>query len=312
MSALVVTDQRSRSTKEEHRFSAMGTFVQVLVVGGRHGLVRDAEARIDELESMWSRFRADSEVSLVNRLGSKRPVKVSPPTLQLIDRACLGWRLSEGAFDPTVLGAMHAAGYANSFAGSTCSPRAASDPQAAPGCGGIMIDRSTSTVRLDEGVGLDLGGIGKGFAADLVVNEISRAGAAGVLVNIGGDLVARGETGEPGGWTVSIIEPSVSSEPFGTVAFDEGAVATSSAAKRRWETNLGRRHHLIDPETGASRVGGPLLVSALACEGWLAEVTTKSLMAGQPAAAGLASVPSLAVSEEGQVRLFAGMGEYLS
>ncbi len=99
-----------------------------------------------------------------------------------------------------MLTALVAAGYDRDFATLDAGPAAAPDkPGAAgghdagpaPGCRGIVIDPIVGAVTLPSGVELDLGGIGKGLAADLVVDELLAAGAAGACVNVGGDLRAR-------------------------------------------------------------------------------------------------------------------------
>src|SRR6266550_4563773 len=92
----------------------MGSDGHLIVVGGRHGLVHRARARIDELERRWSRFLPDSEVSELNR-GAGHAVEVSPDTTELVERAVDAWRLSGASFDPTVLGDVLRAGYDRSF-----------------------------------------------------------------------------------------------------------------------------------------------------------------------------------------------------
>ena len=83
----------------------MGSKVHVAVVDGMPGLLDAARNRIAQLERRWSRFIPTSEVS---RLAAARgtAVAVSPDTVLLVQRAVLGWRLTDGAFDPTVLGAL--------------------------------------------------------------------------------------------------------------------------------------------------------------------------------------------------------------
>src|SRR5439155_1850231 len=107
-------------------------------------------------------------------------------------------------YDTTVLNALAAAGYDRDFdavarEGDAVPPSST----AAPGCGAIELDDLVSAVRLPRGVALDLGGIGKGAAADQVATELLDAavpGVLGVLVNLGGDLRARGDAPSPHGW----------------------------------------------------------------------------------------------------------------
>ena len=85
----------------ERRFAAMGTRVHVIVVGGSNDLAFRVGERIDELEQRWSRFRADSELCALNAAAGSE-VEVSHDTWVLVSKACQAWRLSRGAFDPTV------------------------------------------------------------------------------------------------------------------------------------------------------------------------------------------------------------------
>ena len=168
----------------ERRFAAMGTRVHIIVVGGPGDLAFTAGERIDELERRWSRFRADSEVSRLNEAGGE-PVAVSHDTYLLVQRACQAWHLSDGAFDPTILPSLEAAGYRDSF--DAVWADASLDGRApAPGCAGIELDDRAVTVRLPAEVRFDPGGIGKGLAADLVTGLLMRHGARGALVSIGG------------------------------------------------------------------------------------------------------------------------------
>jgi thiamine biosynthesis lipoprotein len=143
----------------------------------------------------------------------------------------------------------------------------------------ILVDEPSRTVMLPVSVGFDPGGIGKGYAADLVVAELLGHGASGVCANLGGDLRVAGEAPQ-GGWTVSIEHP-FRDGPAAVVALDAGAVATSTRTKRVWGTAGDRRHHLIDPATGTPAAIGLASATILAAEAWQAEVVAKgSFLAG--------------------------------
>src|SRR5512144_41738 len=100
-------------------FRAMGTDAHLIVVArsartASWALDRGRE-RIEELEALWSRFRPASEVSVLNALAGM-PVRVSRETIALVQRALDGVRMTEGRFDPTVLGAVVRAGYDRTYA----------------------------------------------------------------------------------------------------------------------------------------------------------------------------------------------------
>jgi len=272
-----------------------------VIVHGRSSLADEARAEIDDLEQKWSRFIPDSEVSRLNRLGR---LEVSTETVLLVRRAQQAWRLSGGAFDPTVLGAVLRAGYTTSFerldgaAGHTTLGLGAAD---------ITID--ATTVELPPGVGFDPGGIGKGLAADLVAASVMEAGADGVCINLGGDLRAAGD----GPWTVAVEHP-LCDTPLTMVGLRHGAVATSTTLRRRWKIDGVVRHHLIDPRTGWPSDSDLQLATVIAGDGWIAEALAKAVLLGGSDhpfdILGGTGAEGLAVDVHGQVTTSAGFGAY--
>jgi thiamine biosynthesis lipoprotein len=257
----------------------MGTNAHVVAVGADRRLVDDAAARLEDLERRWSRFLLDSEVSRCNAL-SGRPVAVSPETVRLVSCAVSGWTATGGTFDPTVLNALCDAGYDRDFRSavgraSTLTP---SGPRAAPGCAEITWNERDCTVTLPAGTRFDPGGIGKGLAADIVTEEMIAAGAAGALVSVGGDLRVRGEPPAGSAWDLAIDDASRAGDELLRLGLHDGAVATSSRLQRAWRTRTGDAHHLIDPSTGAPAISPFVAVSAIAREGWWAEIVAKAVL----------------------------------
>jgi thiamine biosynthesis lipoprotein len=255
----------------EARFGAMGSDAHVLVVG-RAALLDRARRRIEDLESRWSRFRVDSEVSRLTRQAGQ-PVTVSPETVELVVRSVQAWRLSGGLFDPTVLGDVLRAGYDRSFEQLPAPERTGS--ALITGCSDIEV--AGREVRLPAGTGFDPGGIGKGLAADVVAREMLAAGASGICVNLGGDVRVAGEPPRGDAWTIAIEHPWLP-WPMSHVGLHDGAVATSTTLLRRWSTGDGERHHLIDPSTGEPSDTDLTLASVVAGDAWLAEVLAKTVL----------------------------------
>jgi thiamine biosynthesis lipoprotein len=205
------------------------------------------------------------------------------------ERALDGWRLTGGLFDPTVLGDVIRAGYDRSFElleqdagpGASTMRRGAAD---------VTVDPH-GLVWFPRGVGFDPGGVGKGLAADLLTEELLDAGAAGALVNVGGDLRVAGESPTGLGWCIDVEGP-LDPAPIARVGLRDGGVATSSRVRRRWKNDGVARHHLIDPRTGAPSATDAPAVTVVAAEAWQAEVLAKAaFVAG--AKAGLDLVASL-------------------
>jgi thiamine biosynthesis lipoprotein len=269
---------------QPYRFRAMGTDVEVIVVDGPEGAAEGAEARIEDLEARWSRFRPDSELSRLNRAGGT-PAVVSLPTFRLVQRAIEAWTLTEHRFDPSVLPALEAAGYDRSFDEMPAEvPGPSRSTGAAPGCAGIRLDPVVRAVTLPPGVRLDLGGIGKGYAADLVVSELRDQGAAGACVNLGGDLHVWGVPPDgASSWVVAIEDPAGRHE-LGNLALAAGGVATSTRLRRAWRRDGQPSHHLLDPATGEPAFEGLASVTVLAAETWWAEVLAKAAFVAGPKA----------------------------
>jgi thiamine biosynthesis lipoprotein len=295
---------------ETRRFSAMGTRVELLVVDPPDGSVAAAHARIAHLERRWSRFLPDSETAALNRAGG-RPVAVSSETFTLVALALLGWRSTGGRFDPTILDALERAGYDRSFerlGAGQAAPRA-DRPAPAPGLDGVLLDDQAGTITLPPGTRFDPGGIGKGYAADLVCAELLLGGAAGACVNIGGDLLVRGVSPHGGPWTVAVPHPAGGTAA--TLELPRGAIATSSPLRRAWGPPGRPAHHLIDPRTGRPASTGILQVTVVTHEAWWAEVAAKAVyLAGLDGATEVAAglgAEALAIGEDGHLRVTAGL-----
>jgi thiamine biosynthesis lipoprotein len=286
----------------------MGSEGRVLVLGGRADLATRAEQWVAELERRWTRFRPDSELMRLN--GSPgRPVVVSMDTFAAIAHAVDAWRLTYGRFDPTVFDAVNAAGYDRDFAGVRDVVHS-TDGRPSPGCDAIVLDPLVRAVTLPEGVRLDLGGIGKGFGADLVVTRLLEDGAHGACVALGGDLRVGGiGPEEDGAWRVLVEDPYGRHVPR-SLRLRAGGVATTTRLKRRWFAHDGERHHVLDPRTGRSAYTGLAAITAVAGEGWFAEALAKAgFVAGITEAAPLFArhgATGLLVDDGGSVTELAG------
>jgi FAD:protein FMN transferase len=291
----------------------MGSAVHLLVSGAGIELLERARARLDQLESRWSRFLDDSELCRVNAAAG-RPVRVSPDTAQVVRRSVEAWRVTGGLFDPAVLAAVESAGYDKSFerleATAATRPDTATHPS--PGCDGIEVD--DDTVCVPSGVRLDLGGIGKGYAADQVAYELRQDGATGACVNLGGDVRVSGPSDGGTGWAIGVTDPFDESANMTTVSLDEGAVATSSRLRRRWRRGEEELHHLIDPRTGEPAQTSLVAVTVVAAQAHWAEILAKAaLIAGKDAGRQLLEhngLSALLVSEDGDIERVGSMEGY--
>lgn len=280
-----------------------------------------ALAWIAAAETRLSRFIPTSELCALNRAAGT-PFPASEDLFAIVAEALAWSARTDGLFDPTVLMDLVAWGYDASFddpgragemerAEPSPARRGLGRNHIAPArktnlsallapatshdraAGKVVLDAPSRTITVPAGVGIDLGGIGKGWAADAVLARVLGA-FPHALVNIGGDLAVRG--GPAGGWIIGARDPRHESATapvyLGGVRLRAGGIATSGAAWRWWRINGLPAHHLIDPRTGrpATTVGItpaeglPLAVTALAPSATEAEVRAKeALLLGLPA-----------------------------
>ncbi len=289
----------------------MGGRATLTLVGAPAGLLDELASEIDRLESLWSRFLPQSELSRLNSADGE-PVEVDPATIALIRGMQAGYLETGGAYDPTMLPALVAEGYAVSFQ----HPGRVTTLAEGVRTGGDLaaIEFEGSTVRLPRGMTLDPGGIGKGFAADLLAAQALEAGASGAMIEVGGDLVALGEGPLDGDWSVGVEHPDDDSQHVEIVRISSGAIATSGTRRRRWTADGETRHHLLDPRTLLPARTGLASATVIAGTGARAEVLTK--VAFMPPEQGfLAWLPSrnaagLIITIEGEIRTSDNWGDY--
>ncbi len=189
---------------------------------------------------------------------------------------------------------------------------APSTPTAAVGCADIELSPLLPAVQLPPGVRIDLGGIGKGRAADLLTAELLAAGADGVCVNLGGDVRVSGVPPIPPSWQVDLDSALAPSRTF---HLGEGAVATSTRLRRSWMQDGSPQHHLIDPDDGRPAWNGLAVVTVLAESAASAEILAKAAFVAGPVAGvellEAHNVTGLFVHDDGRVLELPGLNHFL-
>ncbi len=277
---------------ERRTFHAMGTDIELLVdADGAERALDAAEHEFHRLEALLSRFRDDSQLSQLNRDGSIEP---GPDLDRVVALALDARERTSGRFDPTVHDAVVAAGYDRSF--EDVHDDDDDVPATAPGPAGGGVSLRGGRIELDPGVRLDLGGIGKGYAAERAAELLALAGPC--LVNAGGDVAIRG-----GAWPVGVEHL--------TLELSGGGLATSGRDRRRWRRGGRELHHLIDPSTGEPAETDLLRVTVVGTDAVDAEVSAKALfLAGSRRAAAeadAAGTPAVLVTDDGRTLLAGGL-----
>lgn len=255
-------------------FRAMNTDIEVIAETDSpmppFDLFVGARLLFEQQEQRFSRFRRGSLLSEANSGADVR----DEPFARACRMAIEAWKFTGGRFNPMVLEALVTAGYDRSFegVGGSGEPLRQRVPNPSE-C--IRIDGDE--VRLVGGQA-DFGGLVKGWTVDLLVERYG-GDCNGLFVNAGGDLRCSGSEGEIDGWWASVDGGGGGAPPWEGVL--RGALATSTSAKRRWQTASGSTaHHLIDSATGMPSGSTIAQASVWAKECWRAEAWAKAVVIG--------------------------------
>lgn len=223
-------------------------------------------------DSVMSRFRRTSEITELNRLTpTARAGPVSSRLRQALVACDRAIRLTDGRFDPRVILDLERLG----DHGASIGRRSGAHTSRASPAERLVEWLPSGQTRLPEPV--DLGGIGKGLALRWAATAVRRLGVRSFLLDAGGDLVTAGEPPEGGPWRIALEDPFGGDDPVAVIASWDGAVATSSVRRRRWEADGRAVHHLIDPRTGEPGGDGLLAVTVTGPDPAWAEVWSKTL-----------------------------------
>jgi thiamine biosynthesis lipoprotein len=308
---------------------ALGTTARIVVwppsnLPALLGVVDDELAALD---SQASRFRADSEISVLHATGEGIH-QLSAGLADVIRSALAAAAWTAGRCDPTVGDALIRIGYDRDFAAIAPDDTPLSAP---PSADWRAVSLSGNELALPAGMLLDLGATAKGLGADrAAAAAYARAGEGGVLVSLGGDLAVAGRP-PTGGWPVLIADEHRQvrsarnlARLFGTasqqagnghgvtadpeiaqqVRLSGGGLATSSVTCRRWVRAGRTMHHIIDPRTGMP-ADGPwrtVTVAAASCAEANAAATS-AIVTGSDAPRWLNKhhLPARLITHDGQI-----------
>ncbi|MDR1450068.1 MAG: FAD:protein FMN transferase, partial [Propionibacteriaceae bacterium] len=250
----------SRLRWAEMVFPAMGTSVRVRVllpVDAADSFAARCRRLVGEVEAKLSRFRADSDVSALARAPG-RWIGVSSHTAAVLRASAELRVVTGGAFDP--VWRLAPGGL----------PRA------------VEVDADRGLARVAGGGPVDLGGVAKGYTADLLAAQARAAGAVSALIAVGvSSLTVFGQRPAGGPWRVGIHAPGHGADQVcGEMTLPGGALSTSGSDQQG--------DHVCDPDSGRPAAAGVLQASALAPSGVAAEAySTALLVRGLPLASRL-------------------------
>ena len=265
---------------------AMDTVMNLTVYGGNDTQLNAAEQELHRLDAALARGTEGSAVYALNRDGTAAGTELA----YLVRSALAISEATDGAFDVTVAPVLELWGF-GSGAGEHRVPTEAelAEALAHVGAARLHTDGDTDHVTLDLPAQIDLGGIAKGYAALSVKQKLEAAGAAGAVLDLGGDVALLGTKPDGSNWRVAVKDPADGGAYLGVLATDgDRFVMTSGVYERYFEENGVRYHHIIDPRTGCPAESGIVSATVVCGDGiWADALATACCVMGADASLAL-------------------------
>lgn len=246
------TSQSDQDKKTSQTMYMLGTVITLSVYGDDQAqpAITKSFDRIREIEDKMSARIEDSEISTLNRTGE---AVLSDDTYYVLNKAIDMAKRSNGAFDPTLLPIIHLWGFDSDVEDRKVPNETDIEKELKyVGYEKVSLDKSTNNVKILDGMGIDLGGIAKGYAADESKRIFIENGVASALLDLGGNVVAIGNRPDGEEWRIGLKDPRSEneSEYFGVVNVSDQTVVTSGDYERYFIQDGKRYHHIFDAKTG--------------------------------------------------------------
>ena len=231
----------------------MGTLVDVTAVAPDKAVAQEAATaaleEIKRLEKLLSTWISTSELSQINTAAGRNPVRVSPESMGVIERSLEIAGLTEGAFNIAVGPAVNA--WNVSKEGRIPSLKELNALRPLIDLSQVKLDHDSRTVYLGRrGMEIDIGGIGKGYAADQAIVVMQASGATAGVVALSGDIETFGRMPDNQRFVFGIQHPRKEhGQLLARIELENEAVSTAGDYQRFFEVNGIRYHHILDPKT---------------------------------------------------------------
>ena len=239
---------------------------------------------VDRIEEALSNYRESSELSRINRFAGQQKVTTDPEVFNLLQTSFDYSRKSDGAFDITVGPLMRAWGF---FRKNGQYPTRSALERARSRTGWTKVDldpqQRTASFKV-PGMELDMGGIGKGYAVDRVIDLLREAGVTSALVDAGSStLYALGAPPGKDGWKVVVPRPSDRAHAISEVLLRDNSLSTSGSYEKFFRLNGRTYCHIMDPRTGEP-VPGMLQTTVIAPTGTATDALSTTMFVMGPTA----------------------------
>ncbi len=262
--------QSARTTAEKGlyrlEFQAMSTPCQVKIHDVPASVARDFQREalnwVAQFEARYSRFIPDSLIGRINAAAGEHWVETDAETDRLFQLCQELFFFTRGTFDPSTLPLIKLWNWKQN---PPAVPETAAIEAARELVGWNKVQRRPGGIFLPRrGMALDLGGIGKEYAVDCVVNLAIQRGIRNVLVDFGQDVRVHGHAPEKKFWWIGLESAQQPGKCWSGVAVTDQAVATSGDYSRHFTHNGVRYGHILDPRTGYPALNDCRAVSVIA------------------------------------------------
>ncbi|MFW6016688.1 MAG: FAD:protein FMN transferase [bacterium] len=254
-------------SKKQHTSNSfiMDTFVQMRVYGeDAEDIIDESFARLREVENKMSVNIEDSYVYQINKNAGIAPVTVDEEIFMVIKKAIEFAELSNGKFDPSIGPLIKLWGFGTSNA-SVPDERELNDVLNKVDYRMIELDEKEKSVfLLEEGMSLDLGGIAKGYAADLVKDIVKKHNIKSAYIDIGGNIYVIGNKVDNTPWNIGIQDPRRNrGNVMASIQLSDKTIVTSGNYERYFIEDGETYHHILDTETGYPADSGIISASII-------------------------------------------------
>ena len=298
----------------EKSFFAMDTYINLTAYGKDAEPALDAaDDRLAELEQLWSVTDSESDIYAVNHSNGQQ-ISVDPLTAELLSFSLQMAEKTGGSLDPTIYPVLTAWGFTT---GKNQIPADSEITALLHNVDYRKVQLTGNDVQLENGMMLDLGAVGKGYAGDLLAQTLKEYGVQSALLDIGGNVQAIGSKTDGSPWRLGLRDP-FSEGTLGILEVSDKAVVTSGNYERYFIGEDGKQYgHIIDPATGYPADSGLLSVTVIAQEGKLCDALSTALFVMGPDKAAAywqqnQDFDMILVTEDGELYLTPGIAEHFT
>ncbi|MEM1485959.1 FAD:protein FMN transferase [Oscillospiraceae bacterium PP1C4] len=254
-----------RTSVAESLSFGMNTEITYKVFGkNAQRALNSGKAEIMRLENTLSRFVPQSEISTVNKSAGKNCENLSSDTFKVLAQAVELSKITQGLFDVTIGPLVDLWNY--KYASEVPAEAKIHEAIHFVDYRDLVLNPRKRTAGLRcSGQSIDLGGIGKGFASDRLIEILKNYGITSAFTNIGGNVSTLGNKPDGSPWCVGIRHPRDENSLIGAVTVGGKSVVTSGDYERYFiDCDGKRRHHILDPTTGYPAESGLISVTIIA------------------------------------------------